>query len=77
MKTKLTGEELRMIRTLRKLKISDVAIVIGRYPSAVTYVEGGNRSALDENQSQAVLTAFNIDEELLSYIRKTIKLSKI
>jgi hypothetical protein len=76
MKTRLNGEELRLIRTLRNARVVDVANVIDRAPSAVCYVEAGNRT-LDEVQSQAVLNAFDIDEELLSYIRKTIKLSKI
>ncbi|MCQ6277308.1 helix-turn-helix domain-containing protein [Bacillus sp. V3B] len=76
MKTKINGEELRLIRTLRNARVIDVAIVIDRSASAVTYIEAGNRS-LDDIQSQAVLKAFNVDEDLLSYIRKTIKLSKI
>lgn len=77
MKTCLNGEELKMIRTLRNARIADVAKVIGRYPSSVTYVESGNRKTLDEIQSQTVLKTFNIDEDLLNLIRRTIKLSKI
>lgn len=77
MPTKLNGDELRMIRTLRRLHISEVAKAIGRYPSAVTYVENGLRATLDETQSKAVLNEFNIDEDLLTMIRRTIRLSKI
>lgn len=76
MKTRLNGDELRMIRTIRNARVVDVAKVIDRYPSAVTYVESGNRT-LDEVQSEAVLKAFNIDEDLLNLIRRTIKLSKM
>ncbi|AQX56042.1 hypothetical protein [Priestia flexa] len=76
MKPRLNGEELRLIRTLRNARVVDVANVIDRASSAVCYVEAGNRD-LDEIQSQAVMNAFNVDEDLLQMIRRTIKLSKI
>lgn len=76
MRTQLTGEELKMIRTLRQARVVDVANVIGRYPSTVSYVEAGNRN-LDEVQSKAVMEEYRIDEDLLNLIRRTIKLSKI
>ncbi|MDE4086193.1 hypothetical protein PO902_14190 [Planococcus maritimus] len=76
MKTQITGEELRLIRTLRNARVIDVANVVNRAASAVCYVEAGNRT-LDELQSQEVMTQYDIDEDLLNKIRQTIKLSKL
>lgn len=77
MKTRLTGEEVKLIRALRNAKVSDVATIINRYPSAITYVETGQRASFDEIQSDLILKAFGIDEDLLQMIRRTIRLSKI
>lgn len=76
MKIRLTGEELRLIRALRNIRVVDVANVIDRATSSVCYVEAGNRN-LDEVQSEKVMNAFDIDEDLLTMIQRTIRLSKI
>lgn len=75
-KRRITGEDLRVIRALRNVRSVDVAVVIDRATSTVSSIEAGNRK-LDELQSQAVMKAFNIDDDLLNLIRRTIRLSKI
>ena len=73
---KITGDELRIIRTLKGLRKLDVAKVLNRYPSAVTYLEQGNRHSLTEEESDMIMKHFDVSQELLWSIKQTIQISK-